>query len=73
MTAPVIRPEKGSPEFELWCCAIDVVHAVPLKRGQHVFAASVPWDVIDRLRAAVEAVGVDWRAYHPAVVKAEGR
>jgi hypothetical protein len=54
------RPEKGSLEYELWLCAIEVAAYPPAKRGTNVYAAHVPWDAIDRLRAALEAVGVDW-------------
>lgn len=66
-----MRPEKGTPEYELWLCAIDVAHAAPLKQGANVFMAQVPWDTIDKLRAAIEAVGIDWKGTHPSNRKAK--
>lgn len=65
MTAGVIRPEKGTPEFELWVSAIDVAHAAPLKRGTYSHTAQVPWTIINEVRAALEAVGIDWKGTHP--------
>lgn len=56
------RPEKGTPEFDLWVAAIDVATSPPLKGGQAAYSAQVPWSEILRLRAALEAVGIDWRA-----------
>jgi hypothetical protein len=56
------KPREGTPEYELWLCATDVAIAAPWKHGKYVHSAQVPWDDIERLRAALEAVGVDWRA-----------
>lgn len=55
------RPDKGTPEYDLWIAAIDVATAPPVKKGTTSFAASVPWTRIEALRDALEAVGIDWR------------
>lgn len=41
--------------------AIEVAIA-PHAKARHTFAAKVSWTRIEELRAALEAVGIDWRA-----------
>jgi len=55
------RPTKGTPEWELWTAAIDVATDAPARPGQYVAKAQIGWPRIKRLRAALEAVGIDWR------------
>jgi hypothetical protein len=45
---------------ELVHAALSVAVAPPLKKGQYVYNAQVPWTRIDRLRRALSAIGVDW-------------
>jgi hypothetical protein len=54
------RPEKDSPEWDLWVAAIDVAVAPPVKKGTYSYAANVPWHLVERLRDALDAVGIDW-------------
>lgn len=56
-----MKPREGTPEYELWLCATDIAIAAPWKGGTYVYAAQIPWEDIKRLRAALEAVGVDWQ------------
>lgn len=60
------RPEKGTPEYDLWLAAIDIAHAAPLKQHATAARAGIPWVRIDRLRAALDALGVPWEEHHPA-------
>lgn len=61
------RPTSGTPEYDLWVAALEIAHAVPLTRNASTtFAAKVPWSRIDKLRAALDAVGIDWADHHPA-------
>lgn len=55
------RPAEGTPEWDLWIASIEVATAAPWKRGTDVHAASIPWTLILDLRAALEAVGIDWQ------------
>jgi hypothetical protein len=60
----VTLPAKGTPEYDLWSAAIDVALAPPL-RNRHpdtVYSAQVPWTDIERLREALEAADIDWKA-----------
>lgn len=65
MAGKTARPEQGTPEYTLWIAAIDVAHAAPLKQGQYSHTAQVPWTIIHEVRAALEAVGIDWEGTHP--------
>jgi hypothetical protein len=56
------RPAKGTPEYELWLAAIEVAIHAPLDRGVSTGSAQIYWPKIDRLRDALDAVGIDWRA-----------
>lgn len=55
------RPEKGTPEYDLWTTAITIAAYAPLHQNPHVFGARVPWSQIDKLRDTLDALGVDWR------------
>ena len=54
-------PEKGTPEYALWVAAIEVAIHAPLKQGTYSSDAKVRWHAIHELRAALDAVGIDWR------------
>lgn len=41
--------------------AVMVAEAAPLKGGQYVFAAKIPWNRIKRLREALDAAGIAWK------------
>jgi hypothetical protein len=56
------KPEKDTPEYELWLCAIDVAIAAPWNQATHAFASQIPWEDIHKLRRALEAVDIDWQA-----------
>lgn len=64
-----MRPEKDTPEYELWLCSIDVAHAAPLKKGQNVRSASIPWRTIEALRSALDALDIPWKETHPSTRK----
>lgn len=54
-------PLRGTPEFAVWVAALDVATSPPLRHAETTSSAQVPWAEIDRLRAAIEAAGLDWR------------
>jgi hypothetical protein len=59
---PVPEVEPTPDEWsELWDAILDVASASPLKRHPTTFATAVPWTRIERLRAALDAVRVEWR------------
>jgi hypothetical protein len=60
------RPEKGTPEWDLWVAAIDVAVYPPTDPKHATVYVSVA--AIAELRRALEACGIGWRA-----VKASGR
>lgn len=45
---------------ELLLAAIGIAEAAPAKRSQSTYAALVPWSRIERLRAALDAAGIEW-------------
>lgn len=57
------RPSKGTPEYDLWVAAIEIAIYPPLRHDDRTtWAAKVPWNRIEELRAALDKVGIDWRA-----------
>jgi hypothetical protein len=56
----VTRPEKGTPEWDLWLAAIDIAAAAPLRQTPNTHAAQIPWWVIHELRSALTKLGIDW-------------
>ncbi len=54
-------PSKGTPEYDLWVAAIEVATYAPLRPGTHVSGAKVAWPRLEALRAALDALGIDWR------------
>jgi hypothetical protein len=59
---PGPRPQKGTPEYKLWIEAIEVALAAPMHQNENAYAAKIPWSRIHKLRAALEGVGIDWKA-----------
>jgi hypothetical protein len=47
---------------DLELLAAAVATCAPARKGSNVFAAQIPWSLIDALRAELEDRGVDWRA-----------
>lgn len=50
------------PFTELVDAVIAVADFPPAKGGTNVYAAKVPWHRIQRLRAALDAAGIEWRS-----------
>lgn len=50
--------------------AIAVAAAAPAKRGTYVTKAGVYWPLIDELRDALDALGIEWR-HRPVSTTAE--
>lgn len=54
----------------LIAAAAMVAAAAPAAPGRHVVKAQIPWPLVDDLRVALTAIGVDWqkvqRSYHGA-------
>jgi hypothetical protein len=46
---------------ELFDAVISVAAAPPATGGRYVVAAKVPWTRITRLRAALDALHIEWR------------
>jgi hypothetical protein len=61
MSAPLTKPEKGTPEYELWLCAIEIAVAAPWKKGTYSYSAQIPWNRINKLRLALDGLGIDWQ------------
>lgn len=40
---------------------VEVAICPPLKKNQYAYNATIPWDLVERIRSEVEAMGVDWR------------
>lgn len=55
----MIRPDRGTAEFELWCVAVSIAARPPLK-GKGGYAL-IPWVQINELRETLDQLGVDWR------------
>ena len=55
------RPAAGTPEWDLWVAAVEVAMSAPLRHGPTTSYAKVYWPRIEQLRAALDAVGIDWR------------
>lgn len=52
----------ANPAAELLDASVAVAAYPPADgRGQHVSKALVYWPLIDRLRLALDAMGIDWR------------
>jgi hypothetical protein len=43
--------------------AADIATAAAEQQGRHVYAASIPWSLVHRLRKDLEAAGVEWRSF----------
>jgi hypothetical protein len=50
-----------SPADRVLNAAVAVAAAAPLKRGKYVVSAQVYWSLIEELRDALDALGVEWR------------
>jgi len=59
------RPAKGTPEWDLWVAAIEVAMDAPERHGPTTSSALIYWPKIEALRAALEAVGIDWHPRPP--------
>lgn len=57
----MIRPTQGTPEYDLWLAAISVAAAAPLRQGRYVAEARIPWHIVDEVRGALDALGIDWQ------------
>jgi hypothetical protein len=53
------RPDKGTPEYDLWVAAIDVATYPPLKAKGATLQVSERR--IEALRDALDRLGIDWR------------
>jgi len=54
-------PKKGSPEYDLWVAAIEVATYAPYRAAKYVHGATIAWTRVEALRAALDALGIDWR------------
>jgi hypothetical protein len=52
----------ASMEGELLDAAIDVARDAPMRHGPTTSHALIYWPKVERLRAAIEAMGLEWRA-----------
>ncbi len=51
-----------TPEYKLRVAAIEIAAYPPVSHDSSTtFAAKVPWRMIEELRDALDAVGVEWR------------
>lgn len=57
------RPEKRTPQFDLWVTAIDIAADAPLRQSTEtgVTKAQIPWTRIHKLRVVLDQLGIDWR------------
>jgi hypothetical protein len=55
-----MRPQKGTPEFDLWVAAIEIAMDAPERHGSTTTHALIYWPKVEALRAALDALGIDW-------------
>jgi hypothetical protein len=55
------RPAKGTQEWDLWIAAIEVATDAPLRHSPITTHGLIYWPTIERLRAALDALCIDWR------------
>lgn len=53
---------SDNPAARVLDAAIDVARQAPARRGEYVSSALIYWPCIEELRAALDALGIDWRA-----------
>lgn len=46
---------------------LDLVSYPPIRRGQYVSNAGVPWRRIEEIRAMLDREGFDWRGVHAGI------
>lgn len=54
-------PPKGTPEYEVIICAMEVACYPPMNNDRNQATAQVSWRRIKELRAALDAAGLPWR------------
>jgi hypothetical protein len=54
------RPMKGTPEWDLWVTAISIARRAPRRHSETTVSANIPWTLINQLRTALTACGVEW-------------
>jgi hypothetical protein len=52
---------EPTPAGRVLDAAIAIARAAPARRGQYVSHAKIYWPRIEELRAALDALGIDWR------------
>lgn len=58
------RPDKGTDEYALWVAACQVALDAPLRPSRNGGLCQIRWASILELRAALDALEVDWRPHH---------
>jgi hypothetical protein len=58
----VSRPEKGTPEYDLWVTAIDIAIRAPYDQNPTTVDTKIPWLLIHELRSRLDALDINWRA-----------
>jgi hypothetical protein len=56
------EPETDTAASRLMDAVITVAACAPARRGTYVSHAKIYWPYIEELRAALDAMGVDWRS-----------
>ena len=53
---------KPSPDAaRILDTAVLIARRAPKRQGKYTYSAQIPWKLIHELRAALDAVGVEWR------------
>jgi hypothetical protein len=53
---------SAAAEGEVMVAAVSIARAAPVKQNGGVSKAQIPWTLIDDLRAALDELGIDWKA-----------
>jgi hypothetical protein len=53
--------DEHDPVTRVLAAAITIARRAPQRRGSYVSHALIPWPLIEELREALDAGGVEWR------------
>jgi hypothetical protein len=67
MSPPTIpEPDASQAAAKVLDTAIAIARDAPARRGSYVSHAKIYWPLIQELRAALDALGIEWRISDPS-------
>jgi hypothetical protein len=61
MTHDPANAARLNATLALATLALEVAISAPARRHKHTPSATIPWDVVERIRAELPKLGIDWR------------